>query len=692
MAKIKTIYGTFDGTNYSISESGAIFVVSPLDDYIWIGDEAYDFTTLAPVFDLENRGIRPFGGERGSFPVSRAVFNNKTTAFAPTLSGEANRWAYGDNQSEWSDNGFLSSLDKSGRINRGSVSKVADSSGQDIFFLTGNSKDTLRAVVMCEDNLYTPSQATNVNPTEFPDNDWLNELPARGFTADAPNPNSSVVNGDDKRQHSILHVDTTNKVIYYRASGLRSYSSNRDDGNYPNQKTTHRVRMASIMKSTYQTQGDNGSISLSEPSQVQMTYGGLMHYGLSTPVFYAGLNNAGNPCFLMFIENSTFRSIDDEGFDHTDLITPTAYRSKPNDGRIYFYEYDVGTDTVTLHADLRGDEGFVGDVGQATTLANQYFSDYTPTHFEPSPINGETDIYYAYAPAFDSATKTLRFFLLTWDKANNTLGAELVEPTMDVGDAISDYLTYGTQGDTDRHQDLRLNCVLTKSGATYALSVFYSHTTRASLALMADQTNRNLVSFTIDATDFSSLTYHSSMAFPVLSWVSQNPDHTRLLTISSDECAVYDWSNGWSKTASESGYFISFTHDSQGRYWGVSVDDLDYPNKADFGFLTGSFKRVALGIHVISASLPNLASVSWQDSGSFTYTGSNLSKNLVVNAYDENGARVAKSVDLLITGNATFTTNGTKSLTTTTSADGDTLVQVTISGAGQVSVSASFAL
>jgi len=88
--------------------------------------------------------------------------------------------------------------------------------------------------------------------------------------------------------------------------------------------------------------------------------------------------------------------------------------------------------------------------------------------------------------------------------------------------------------------------------------------------------------------------------------------------------------------------------------------------------------------------LPNSVSIAFADD-SITYSGSNLSKNILVNAYNTSNARIAKSVTLKIEGsNATFTSNSSSTLTTTTSSSGDTTVGLTITGPGLINIVGSF--
>jgi len=684
MPKIKSLFGLYDGTNFHISKTTCGLVISPDQDYIWIGDQAYDYTTLSPVFDKPNEAFYPIGGTRTVYPVRATLVSNKSSVFSPFTNGTDSEVTYGENLSEWINASQLHVMDKSDRIDIGSLISFTDNTGANINVMNFNAGETVNGLFMYDGTIH------EVSDTDFEDVGAYNFQSESGATLAAYNASSpSWIS-----QFAVLAVDTTNKTLLLRGAGRQTYFANRDYATYgSSQRTLQNFRKTSLWKATYTTSGDNGSITIGTPTKLSLSYGGSAWYMDSNPIFYAGTNNAGEYCFLMSIENNGQINLDGNGFGHTTVYNASNY-TKTNLGQYLFYKYNAGTNILTLLADRRGNQGFVGNVALTTNIADAQLNTYTPTHFEASPIGGETDIYYAYVPCFGpkADAPTLSFLLLVWNKANDTLTMEICSVTMAGIDTISDYVTYKQYNDTT-NQQMRLNCVLTKSGADYYLSVFYSHTSPAMLALNTTATWKKITTFAIDSSDFSSLTYHSSDTFPVLGWAPQNINNTRLMCLFENEASIYDWTaGGWTKTAYEAGYFTGMTFDDQGRYWAVSVSSTDIPaQSADGNFASGSFKTFEVNTHVISSSLPNLVSCVWQDSGDFVFTGANLSKNLVVNTYDSDGDRVAKSVRLEITAtHAVFTSNGTTTLTTTTSAAGDTLIPVTISGAGFINISASF--
>jgi len=73
------------------------------------------------------------------------------------------------------------------------------------------------------------------------------------------------------------------------------------------------------------------------------------------------------------------------------------------------------------------------------------------------------------------------------------------------------------------------------------------------------------------------------------------------------------------------------------------------------------------------------------------FNGQPIDTNLIVNLYDIHGNRISKTVNLtIVSNNAYFTSNQSKTITITTSAQQDTLVPITITSAGVLNVVLSF--
>lgn len=658
MAKIKTTFGKHAGdSDVDISRTQCGAVVSYDQSVMWVGDDALDYDTLNPFFAKTCGALQALGGEAYLPDFNRSLLINKPIAAASHNSVfDALQTTYAARHAHIP-YGWMRNLDKTGRMNNGTLFRFLDS---------GANPHTLVVYNECRNN-------TNGKFILFA-GDSLNN-PQNLVTGEFPEVDSSLNASMDLHGFIPIHADATNKVIYGYAHCYRP--------SYPS------TTVYEIFKIPFTTVPVDGSLSLGTPVSVSLGYQGNGRFLDSNPAWYCGQNNAGDDCFLVQIENEASYTGTSAGSNKQ----PSTAIKTANSHRVVFSKYDPATNTSTTIADLKGNEGFVGDVNQATTAAADHLSHYTMTHFEASPIVGETDIYYAYSPCFDSATNDLNILLFTWNKANDTFTAEVASMTFNGADVVSDFVTHA-EADSLNNERVTLNCALTKNGTDYYLNIFYTHLSADGLAFFSASTEQTLLTMSINGSDFSSLSYHSDLAFPACGYAPQDADNTKWFVIEASSAALYSFSaSGWSKSATEAGTCRVIGQDQDARYWAVMQNASDMADVAQFSeHFSGTFKPFNMSLHLLSADLPTSVSVVFADD-TITYAGSNLTKNVLVNAYDTNGARVAKSVTLKLTGsNAVFQSNNATSLTTTTSAAGDLTVPLTISGAGFINISASFAI
>ena len=655
--------------SYNQTRTSCTVVISPNDDAVWLGDQPLDYNSLNPIYEKTCSGLLKLGSRRPIFP-ELALMNNKATAIAPRDTNYVTeRWGVTGTYASHSvyASGFRycntqisRNLDKSERVNGGKLLKFQDS---------GSNTHHIAMV--------TTPNASNGGTTQvliFQGDDISN--PENVYSA-----NIGTISGPTGTiyGYSPITVDPTNKVIY--CTGIYERGDN---------TTTQEVMGTSLVKMSFTTVPVDGSLTISSPTRIlTSTHTGYGRFMDANPTFYAGKNNAGEDCFLTLTEqeatNSTSQTAD----------LPNSTFVKTSKGRYFFNKYNPSNNTTTAIADLKGIEGFVGDSSQTTDVTSDHFSMHAPTHFEQSSISGETNIYYGYTCGFNASTGDLNILRMKWDKANDTFAIDVCPVSMaGSSGSIQDYITH-RQIDGSKNLYTTLNSVLTKSGSDYYVSVFYTHKMDSNLVDNSDQKHRNITTFSINSSNFKNLTYHSSTSFPSLACVAQDSNCTKLLSIEADSAKYWSWSSsGFTLSATEAGTFIGVTTDTDGRIWGVSYN---HPNQSsvddDPNIVGGSTaKPWIVSLHLISADLPASASVKFQDS-TITYAGSNLSKNLIVNAYDTSGNRVQKNVQLKITGNnATFSSNSSTTITTQTSTSADTTVALTITGAGFINVSASFTL
>lgn len=155
----------------------------------------------------------------------------------------------------------------------------------------------------------------------------------------------------------------------------------------------------------------------------------------------------------------------------------------------------------------------------------------------------------------------------------------------------------------------------------------------------------------------------------------------RIVVVYDDKIAFYQWSTGTSSWAYQSTQSVQTQDvgvDSQGRVWATDSVGSYVP-----GTPTGTLRQ-SLYVFEPAGSAARITCEFSQ--GSYSYTGSNISSNVIVNAYDTSGARVALSIVLTRdTTNFEFI-GGASSVTVTTSVVGNTLVPITVTSTGLLSV------
>ena len=222
----------------------------------------------------------------------------------------------------------------------------------------------------------------------------------------------------------------------------------------------------------------------------------------------------------------------------------------------------------------------------------------------------------------------------------------------------------------------------------------------------SDALHSNLISFSIDVSDFSSdsdlnLTYQSSYTLKALDLI-YNSAVNKIKAIVPTGIKMLSYSgNAWILSSEHDGIYNVLTEDSYGRNWALSMPatDLSSLNDSAFQYTYLDVKDVNMKLELLSDMLPHVTSLSLETPNQ-TYAGSDLNNRLIVNAYDETNARVAKDVRLTIEGNnCTFDadipqgiTAGATTAVVTTSTSADTLVDITITNSGLINISASFDL
>jgi hypothetical protein len=153
----------------------------------------------------------------------------------------------------------------------------------------------------------------------------------------------------------------------------------------------------------------------------------------------------------------------------------------------------------------------------------------------------------------------------------------------------------------------------------------------------------------------------------------------RILVVYDDKIVFYGWnpSTNWTFQSTQGLNTQDVGIDSQGRVWATDVGS----------FIPGTppgFVSQNLYVYEPSGAAANIT-VSFEQTA-YTFTGAAIASNIVLNAYDTLGNRVALSVTLTRdTTNFSFT-GGAASTTVTTSTSDNTLVPISVFSTGQLSV------
>lgn len=350
-----------------------------------------------------------------------------------------------------------------------------------------------------------------------------------------------------------------------------------------------------------------------------------------------------------------------------------------------------------------------------TTLNNPVMS-----KFLQSPNAQETNKFYSFIPSYDSNNNFTPIHV-TWDKNQNIAQSQ---NAFSIGAILNTQTTYpqGTTSVTYSPGSLyKLNnagfnlgsalhftnvrTVLSKVASDYFLTVFttFKRTDILQAYNTLDPTSSNAVVYkvtSIDTTPVSNitLTYHSHFQLNALDAIVTGSNQNELKVITPTHLNFYELQvanniASWVNTSTTQGIFSAYTKDSLGRHWATSQAIQSYDNATEEqSFLSDRLKIInpQIKLHLIDETIPHRTSIVFQTTTQ-TYAGNDLSNNLLVNAYDANSNRIAVDVKLTIEGsNMTFDSNSGTTLTVTTSTIQDTVVPVTITGAGYINVSASF--
>lgn len=339
-----------------------------------------------------------------------------------------------------------------------------------------------------------------------------------------------------------------------------------------------------------------------------------------------------------------------------------------------------------------------------------------PSIFVQSPVQATPNIYYSYYPTFDSNGNFIPVVII-WDKSQDlssnqnpfNLGeVPLANITYPANKSSQDYIYPDTFNLINSNiQAYKGNitaytrCFITKQGANYFLNhVNVFKRKSAYTSMLTQPTSLNLTTYQITNLSSSAgpvtLTFLQSIQVDCMDMVIENQDATELVIISPNSIKFLNFSNLWEITSEYTGIYTNYTKDALGRRWVTKQPLSTYSSEyaAYENYQGGNLKLIdpQIELHLIDDTIPYRTSISFATPNQ-TYTGSDLANTLNVDAFDENGSRIAVDVFLVIEGNdMTFDSNTATELVVTTSTIQSTAVPVTITGPGHISVAASFHL
>lgn len=188
----------------------------------------------------------------------------------------------------------------------------------------------------------------------------------------------------------------------------------------------------------------------------------------------------------------------------------------------------------------------------------------------------------------------------------------------------------------------------------------------------------SLTVFQIDPTNSSNLVYKSQLtdnAFGVgvpLFGMVKSSDSSYIVLHNRNQFVILYWnptteSYSYSKTYTMANIIDRITLDSNNQLW---IEENGTGN-----------------IFIYHLTDSSNVEISWENNiTAVDYTGTDITKNVVLNVFSVTGTRQAKQLALSLTGPAVFTDTNSQSNTVTTSATADLVVGVTIKGYGSVQV------
>ena len=494
---------------------------------------------------------------------------------------------------------------------------------------------------------------------------------------------------DPNNQHSHVKMftdNTTNMITYYPKSHWYYYTETAYNSIATN---TSLANVSTNYSATTNSDGWNG-----EYSDFYMINGWF--YRDPTNNFISGLysrsggwrqTNPNRPSmgisrlnkFPGYIDRAQIASRD---YCSAQFIGASSVDSRPyyffndrrNDRTQYIIRHNTDTNTETVvntfnTAPSAAGVSYGGDRSTSTGLRNQVKM-ASQTFVDPTVATTQC----FYVPYFDTSNNYIPF-LIKWNKLNDTFTrTECTNITGTLSSALLNNLA-GIQGESSGFKSVIANETFVVGGTRYVSVMPLDGGYQVN---DAQATARTIVTYSVNASNPSILTFHSSVTVPYtlrnIVWL--NDSRTQLGVITERAFIIYSFTTaeGWVNTSTVPYQFWAVGRDSTDRIWGLTYNATGYAD-----------------VHVITNSIPLRITIT-PASSTYNYAGSNINSTVNVSAYNLNNERVAVSVELSISGSTMTFSGGALTTTVSTSAGGETSVPIVITGAGQSDIVANVQL
>lgn len=498
-----------------------------------------------------------------------------------------------------------------------------------------------------------------------------------GYSMDDSYPASSVKEFTDGSNKTVIHQVTDPTGAY--SANIRSLWRNPAAG----------TPLSDIAPSYYVSEGSTSSSGgvAYEHCGPWVYNKGTYAYGRMSSVFYTNqgqydgfgrFNIATNATGNSHTTANGFRSgiyeemqfIGPSSQDAEPMFMATAHRYNYHN-KIYKPNTDANTVT-TLHSFTTA--GTASGNRGTHNASNHYYPKIASKHFS-NPASGQSANRVFYSPALDSNNNYFPWYF-TWDKSNDTFvrgHCTMVGELSSVSGFVVNNPASYSAGMSENTMLYNETHVL--SGTRYVTIIpLCNHSTQAE----DSDAERTIITYSVGASDATTLTFHSKEVIPKgiknITWL--NDARTLLGIHQAGGYLIYkmDGTNGWQKATTITSELHCVGRDSADRILALEANG------------TNNFK-----LHAITPTLPVSVSIT-PAAASYNYTGSIINSTIAVSAFGADGARIAATVGLTISGSTMDFSSGVTTVNVTTSTSADVSQAFRVTGAGFSDILAAIAL